>query len=65
MIIYGLFEYSYDWYEFEEFVAASKKVDKLDKLVTNGWPIVYIEDAHKQFRNSDTFHYYIKQLKVV
>jgi len=65
MIIYGLFAYSYDWYEFEEFVAASKKVEKLEKLRVGDRPTVYTEETHNQLGKQQDRHYYIKQLEVI
>lgn len=65
MIIYGLFDYTYDYYTFETFLKASKRIDKLEKLCTETIQIVYTEDAHRELAASEMWHYYIKQLEVV
>ena len=65
MIIYGLFDYSYDYYTFETFLKASKKINKLEKFCTESIPVVFTEDAHREYAANEMWHYYIKQLEVV
>lgn len=63
--MYGLFEYTYDYYEFENLICVSKHIEKLDEECRQFYfyPPIRCEDYHKELAETKTVHYLIKKLK--
>lgn len=68
MILYGLFEYSYDYYEWENLICASEDIGKLREYYENirfKYHILINEKEHKIYNKRGTGHYLIKKIKVI
>lgn len=68
MKLYGLFEYTYDWYEWEELVVVSKSKEKLEKYYENykgqyGKFQLVEEQLHKVFQDDGHNHMVIKEVE--
>lgn len=66
MKLYGLFSYTYDYYEWEELEAVSKSPDKLKDLVGKGDVLAESEDEHDQLRGiRGKPHHFIKEVTYI
>jgi hypothetical protein len=70
--MYGLFKYSYDYYEWEDFVCASEDKSKLVKyaIIKNDDDLEIIDldenkEDHKTLSDSETSHFGIQRIEVL
>lgn len=66
MKLYGLFEYSYDWYEWETLICVSKNKEKLTKHyreVGRDLKVTEDEDTHNSWDGER--HYMIKEVEYI
>ena len=66
----GLFEYSYDYYEWEDLIAVSESSDKLIKKFhevkkDDEVSCVLIEELHEQNQKFEERHYMIKGVELL
>lgn len=67
--MYGLFEYSYDYYEWENLICVSDSVDRLkeyykDKSVLDD-PLVSSDEEHDHLASCEKYHYQINRVLLV
>ena len=62
--MYGLFEYTYDYYEFESFVCVSKHIEKLKTFCLNTYfsSPTECEIEHRRLAKIKVSHYMIKKV---
>ena len=68
--MYGLFNYTYDYYEWEELICVSESVEKLqakyilikDSIIDG---LVESEEAHCDSQKMEINHCYIKKVEIV
>jgi len=70
MKLYGLFSYSYDWYEWEDLVVVSDSVDKLKDYYVkhhNGGdePPLVDECLHEKYAFKEYRHFMIKEVEFI
>lgn len=70
MKIYGLFEYTYDWYEWEQLIVVSRNVEKLKKYYETykgeyGKFLLVEESEHKDYAKDQHNHMIIREVQVV
>lgn len=69
MKLYGLFEYSYDYYEWESLncVSYSQKslVDRFHETIGNRYKLIYTDTEHEELRDGQVTHYMIKEVELI
>ena len=65
MKLYGLFEYSYDYYQFEKLHVVSYDRANLKNHLYGFSRFAETEDIHKLYKKSKDNHFMIKELEVI
>lgn len=65
--MYGLFMFTYDYYEFESILCVSESTDSLNAeyIRSYGPNRIINEEQHDSYRDSGESHYVIMELEVV
>lgn len=61
-MMFGLFNYSYDWYEWRDLVAVSDSIEKLKAECPHG---LMDQKGHEKAQNKEIGHYTIEPVKVI
>lgn len=62
--MYGLFEVTYDYYTWEDFVCGAKDARDLLRYVDPEIPLCY-GSSDKEYANGEVHHFLIKEIKIL